>query len=38
MAQEIKKAEPNLLSSQRYAGPFSATRAELDSVCDSFFG
>jgi HSP20 family protein len=38
MAQEIKKAEGTATPVQRYVDPFSAMRAEMDRVFDSFLG
>jgi HSP20 family protein len=39
MAQEIKKAEASTTTPvQRYVDPFTAMRAEMDRVFDSFFG
>lgn len=38
MAQEIKKAEPGSAPAQRYVDPFTAMRAEMDRVFDSFLG
>ena len=38
MAQEIKKTETGATSVQRYVDPFSAMRAEMDRVFDSFLG
>src|SRR5512137_2264463 len=38
MAQEIKKAEGTTAPARRYADPFSAMRAEMDRVLDSFLG
>ena len=38
MAQEIKKTETSAAPVQRYIDPFSAMRAEMDRVFDSFLG
>ena len=38
MAQEIKKTETGAAPVQRYIDPFSAMRAEMDRVFDSFLG
>ena len=38
MAQEIKKSETGTTSVQRYVDQFSAMRAEMDRVFDSFLG
>ena len=38
MAQEIKKTETSAAPVQRYINPFSAMRAEMDSVFNSFLG
>lgn len=38
MAQEIKKADAGSTPSARYVDPFSAMRAEMDRVFDSFLG
>ena len=38
MAQEIKKPETSETPVQRYVDPFSAMRAEMDRVFDSFLG
>ena len=38
MAQEIKKTETGATPVQRYIDPFSAMRAEMDRVFDSFLG
>jgi HSP20 family protein len=38
MAQEIKKTEPGAAPVRRYIDPFSAMRAEMDRVFDSFLG
>ena len=38
MAQEIKKTETGATSAQRHINPFSAMRAEMDRVFDSFLG
>lgn len=38
MAQEIKKSEASGTPAQPYADPFSAMRAEMDRVFDSFLG
>jgi HSP20 family protein len=38
MAQEIKKTETAATPVQRYVDPFSAMRAEMDRVFDSFLG
>ena len=38
MAQEIKKAEGTSPPAPRYSDPFSAMRAEMDRVFDSFLG
>ena len=38
MAQEIKKTETGVTPVQRYIDPFSAMRAEMDRVFDSFLG
>jgi HSP20 family protein len=38
MAQEIKKPEAGTTPVQRYVDPFSAMRAEIDRVFDSFLG
>lgn len=38
MAQEIRQSEPATPSTQKPADPFSAMRAEMDRVFDSFLG
>jgi HSP20 family protein len=38
MAQEIKKTEASATPARRYVDPFTAMRAEMDRVFDSFFG
>ena len=38
MAQEIKKTTPSPTPAPRYVDPFSAMRAEMDRVFDSFLG
>jgi HSP20 family protein len=38
MAQEISKSETGVTPVQRYVSPFSAMRAEMDRVLDSFLG
>jgi HSP20 family protein len=38
MAQEIKKTEPGTAPRERYTDPFTAMRAEMDRVLDSFLG
>jgi HSP20 family protein len=38
MAQEIKKTEAGAPAPQRYADPFTAMRAEMDRVFDTFLG
>ena len=38
MAQEIKKPEATQVPAPRYVDPFSAMRAEMDRVFDSFLG
>jgi HSP20 family protein len=38
MAEEIKKTEKGVTPVRRYIGPFSAMRAEMDRVFDSFLG
>jgi len=38
MAQEIQKPEASVKAVQRYVDPFSAMRAEMDRVFDSFLG
>lgn len=38
MAQEIKKSETGTAPATRYSDPFSAMRAEMDRVFDSFLG
>lgn len=38
MAQEVKKTETSASQVQRYFDPFSAMRAEMDRVFDSFLG
>lgn len=38
MAQEIRQSEPAIPTTQKPADPFSAMRAEMDRVFDSFLG